>query len=57
MGHEAGINLTTGNYNICIGNFGVAGESYTTRIGGFRTKTFIAGIRGAVVSGEVRLFT
>ena len=31
---------------IDIGNFGVAGESATIRIGAAQTKTFIAGIRG-----------
>jgi Chaperone of endosialidase len=55
MGVNAGINLTTGGNNIDIGNAGVAGESRTIRIGttGTQTKTFIAGISGAVVPGGV----
>jgi len=40
--------LTTGNNNIAIGNYGVAAEGATIRIGtaGTQTKAFIAGIRG-----------
>jgi hypothetical protein len=33
LGANAGINLTTGDNNIDIGNVGVAGESNTIRIG------------------------
>ena len=33
LGASAGINLTTGDNNIDIGNHGVAGESGTIRIG------------------------
>jgi len=46
LGSNAGFNLTTGDNNIDIGNAGVAGESYTIRIGtqGTQTKTFAAGI-------------
>ena len=49
MGFDAGVNLTTGDNNIDIGNEGVAGESNTIRIGtaGIQTATFIAGIREA----------
>ena len=36
----------SGNNNIDIGNSGVAGDSDTTRIGFFQTRTFISGIRG-----------
>jgi hypothetical protein len=43
--------LTTGHDNIDIGNNGVAGESSTIRIGASQTATFIAGIRGATVTG------
>ena len=45
--------VTTGNRNIDIGHPGVPAESNTIRIGtqGFHTNTFIAGIRGARVSG------
>jgi hypothetical protein len=46
LGASAGINLTTGNNNIDIGNHGMAGESGTIRIGNpaINTATFIAGI-------------
>jgi hypothetical protein len=53
LGNFAGSNLTTGDNNIDIGNPGVAGEANTIRIGtrGTQTKTFIAGINGAGVTG------
>jgi trimeric autotransporter adhesin len=53
LGNFAGSNLTTGNNNIDIGNVGVAAEANTIRIGsqGTQTKTFIAGIHGAGVTG------
>ena len=55
MGSNAGGNLTTGNFNIDIGNAGVAGESRRIRIGttGTQTRTFIAGISGATVPNGV----
>jgi trimeric autotransporter adhesin len=46
VGRSAGALLTTGDNNIDIGNFGIAGDSATIRIGAAQTKTFIAGIRG-----------
>jgi hypothetical protein len=61
LGAWAGSNNFTGNNNIDIGNYGVgnygvASESNTIRIGGdtgfgSQTRTFIAGVSGAVVSG------
>jgi len=53
LGDRAGQNLTTGNNNIDTGNAGVAGESGAIRIGtsGTQTKTFVAGINGAAVTG------
>jgi hypothetical protein len=53
LGNFAGSNLTTGNNNIDIGNMGVAAESNTIRIGtqGTQTRTFVAGITGAGVTG------
>jgi hypothetical protein len=52
LGNEAGRNLNGGNSNIDIGNEGVAGEGNTIRIGSAsHTKTFIAGISGAGVTG------
>ena len=58
MGAEAGVNLTTGDNNIDIGNQGVRDESNTIRVGtqGTQTKTFIAGISDAAIGGmEVRV--
>jgi hypothetical protein len=48
LGESAGGELTTGSNNIMIGNFGVAGESSTIRMGiaGVHTRAFLAGIRG-----------
>src|SRR5438445_765662 len=53
LGVGAGDNLTTGSNNIDIGNAGVAADGTTIRIGtvGTQTKTFIAGISGAGVTG------
>jgi len=51
LGSFAGSNLTAGSFNIDIGNQGVAGESGTIRIGNVQTRTFVAGISGAGVSG------
>jgi hypothetical protein len=53
LGSFAGSNLTTGDNNIDIGNQGVAAEANTIRIGtqGTQTKTFVAGITGAAVTG------
>jgi hypothetical protein len=53
LGAQAGFHLTTGSNNIDIGNMGVAAETHTIRIGttGAQTKTFIAGIRQAAVTG------
>src|SRR5207248_8655357 len=53
LGRLAGVNLTTGDFNIEIGNAGVAAEARTIRIGttGTQTKTFVAGINGAAVTG------
>lgn len=52
-GASAGSRLTTGINNIDIGHTGITGETKTIRLGkqGTQTKTFIAGIRGATVSG------
>jgi uncharacterized coiled-coil protein SlyX len=53
LGSFAGSNLTTGDNNIDIGNQGVAAEANTIRIGtqGTQTRTFVAGITGAAVTG------
>jgi hypothetical protein len=53
LGTGAGQNLTTGDYNIDIGNDGVAGEAGTIRVGddNHNGATFIAGIYGMSVSG------
>jgi hypothetical protein len=46
LGRAAGLALTTGDNNIHIGNFGVAAEGGTIRIGDLQTRAFVAGIRG-----------
>ena len=51
LGYNAGFHLTTGDNNIDIGNNGAAAESDTIRIGTGQTRTFIAGISGATVTG------
>ena len=51
LGVSAGTNLTTGSNNIAIGNYGVAGESNTIRIGQAQTRTFIKGISGVAIAG------
>jgi hypothetical protein len=54
IGTRAGMNLTSGNNDICIGNVGVAAESNTIRIGNdTHTNTFIAGISGVTIPGGV----
>ena len=58
VGFGAGVNLSTGDNNIDIGNEGVRDESNTIRIGtqGTQTETFIAGISDAAIGGmEVRV--
>jgi hypothetical protein len=52
LGMDAGTNLSTGDYNIDIGNEGVAGDSGIIRIGtvGTQTATYIAGIRDARIA-------
>jgi hypothetical protein len=52
LGYESGKNLSIGTNNIDVGNRGVAGETGTIRIGSSdQTRTFIAGIHGAVLTG------
>ncbi|PYK26697.1 MAG: hypothetical protein DME59_06885 [Verrucomicrobia bacterium] len=55
LGVSAGSALTIGNNNIDIGNGGLAGEANTIRIGatGTQTNTYMAGISGVTVAGEV----
>ena len=52
LGTNAGVNLTTGAFNIDIANEGVAGEANTIRIGDVQTATYIAGISGIPVVGD-----
>jgi hypothetical protein len=52
LGYESGKNLSIGTDNIDVGNRGVADDSGTIRIGSSdQTRTFIAGIHGAVLTG------
>ncbi|HEY5907110.1 MAG TPA: tail fiber domain-containing protein [Vicinamibacteria bacterium] len=48
VGRLAGSNATTGSNNIYVGGsvLGTAGESFTMRLGGPQTRTFIKGIHG-----------
>ena len=52
LGYYSGANVTTGGYNIDIGNPAVTGDSGIIRIGntGYQTATFIAGISGTTVA-------
>jgi len=53
VGYQAGSNLTSGNWNIDIGNQGVAADGNTIRIGDSnQTRTFIAGIRGTTTGSD-----
>lgn len=53
VGANAGHNLTTGGGNIYLGSAGgAATESRTMRLGGGQTRTFIAGIVNAHVTGK-----
>ena len=58
LGAGAGLNLnTTGNnFNIDIGNPGVAADANTIRIGNTQTATFIAGISGATAASGAAVF-
>ncbi len=52
IGFQAGINLTSGSNNVYLGSAGGdASEAQTVRIGKAQTRTFIAGIGNASVSG------
>jgi hypothetical protein len=54
LGDLAGASLTTGDDNIDIGNWGVAGEASTIRLGtvGTQTAAYIAGVAGVTVAGD-----
>ena len=55
VGREAGINATTGSNNIYLGArvYGSAGESDTMYLGGTQTRTFIAGVYGNNMPGDL----
>src|SRR5262249_24131646 len=53
LGYNAGFHLSSGDFNIYVGNTGVSTESHTMRLGSSnQTQTFIAGITGVAVSGS-----
>jgi hypothetical protein len=58
LGADAGKNRTTGDYNIDVGNQGVAAEGNTIRVGtqGTQTATYIAGISGATATNGLAVF-
>ncbi len=51
VGCGAGAALTSGNKNIYLGHPGATNESKTMRLGNAQTKTFIAGVTTAAVTG------
>jgi len=57
IGRQAGVNVTTGNNNIDIGNVGVAGDAAKIRIGkqGTQTATYVAGIYGKTVASGIKV--
>jgi hypothetical protein len=58
LGADAGKNRTTGDYNIEVGNQGLAAEGNTIRVGtqGTQTATYIAGISGATATNGLAVF-
>jgi hypothetical protein len=58
LGADAGVNITTGDRNIDVGNPGDPADSHIIRIGtgGIHTSTFIAGIFGQPASGGAAVF-
>jgi hypothetical protein len=59
LGDDAGYQLSGGSNNVEVANFGVSTDSGTIRIGtsGTQTKTFIAGIESAKVTGSAVYIT
>jgi hypothetical protein len=53
LGYNAGYHLTSGDFNIYLGNTGQASESATMRLGSVQTRTFIVGIVGVPISGAM----
>jgi hypothetical protein len=51
VGHKAGEKLTRGSTNIYLGHPGVDHESKTMRLGSAQTRTFLAGVTTAAVTG------
>ena len=51
IGFQAGSTLTNGNNNIYLGHPGAGDESKTMRLGNAQTRTFIAGVASANVTG------
>lgn len=51
LGTNAGIHVAAGSANIEIANPGATSDDHVIRIGTVQTKTFIAGIKGAPLSG------
>lgn len=58
VGFGSGYSLTTGSNNIDIGNWGIASDSNTIRIGTYwtHTNTYIAGIRGVTAIGGIAVY-
>jgi hypothetical protein len=56
LGVDAGINISTGNHNIDIGNTGFGDESDTIRIGTSQTKAVMVGIYGMTVGSGTPVY-
>jgi Chaperone of endosialidase/Collagen triple helix repeat (20 copies) len=56
VGASAGFNLTSGSGNIYAGNFGVASESSTIRIGSAQTSAYMAGVFGQSTAAGTAVF-
>ena len=56
LGVLAGFAITDGDTNIDIGNFGVAGDTNTIRIGDVQNTTYMSGIFGQSSAGGVAVF-
>jgi hypothetical protein len=57
VGSKAGLKLRSGSDNIYLRHPGVSSESQTMRLGSTQTRTFIAGVATAPVSGTIVFIT
>lgn len=59
LGYEAGMNVTTGSFNIDIGNMGLPTDTNLIRIGteGVQTATYIAAVKDTAIEGTAVAIT